>query len=162
MDIHAVGAGNPIIGTEDDEILVGGSTDDALYGQSGSDALVGGAGDDTLDGGDDDDLLIGGTGEDTLTGGLGSDIFAWELNDGGILGVVSTDVVTDFESSDVLDLRDLLVDESESSLTEYLYVEEQGGNTIVHVSSTGGFSDGVYNAISEDQTIELSGVDLVV
>ena len=75
--------------------------------------------------------------------------------------MVSTDVVTDFESSDVLDLRDLLVDESESSLTEYLYVEEQGGNTIVHVSSTGGFSDGVYNAISEDQTIELSGVDLV-
>ncbi|MGB3620575.1 MAG: immunoglobulin-like domain-containing protein [Ketobacter sp.] len=161
VDIHSVGAGNSIIGTEDDEILVGGSTDDALYGQSGSDALVGGAGDDTLDGGDDDDLLIGGTGEDTLTGGLGSDIFAWELNDGGILGVISTDVVTDFESSDVLDLRDLLVDESETSLTEYLYVEEQGGNTIVHISSTGGFSDGVYNAISEDQTIELSGVDLV-
>ncbi|NDP48648.1 MAG: type I secretion C-terminal target domain-containing protein, partial [Sulfuriferula multivorans] len=35
-----------------------------------------------------------------------------------------------------------------------------GADTVVHVSSTGGFSGG-YSAASEDQTITLNGVDLI-
>ena len=65
------------------------------------------------------------------------------------------------DADDALDLRDLLVDEREVSLTEYLYVEAQAGSTIIHVSTKGGFSDGVYDNSLEDQTIELSGVDFV-
>ena len=162
VDIGTVTAGGDIVGTDEDEILVGGATDDLLQGGGGSDALVGGAGSDTLEGGDDDDLLIGGSGDDILSGGLGSDVFAWELADKGTTGSPASDQVTDFDNSnDALDLRDLLVDESETSLTEYLYVEEQGGSTIIHVSTEGGFTDGVYDSAQEDQTIELSGVDLV-
>ncbi|VUD69189.1 Alginate lyase 7 [Thalassocella blandensis] len=159
--------GSTITGTGDDEVLVGSDNSDTLQAQAGDDVLQGGAGDDILEGGEGDDLLLGGMGDDILSGGLGSDVFAWELADRGEEGTPNVDVITDFDNSavkqggDVLDLRDLLVDESEESLTEFLYVEVQDGNTIVHVSSTGGFSDGVYNSGSEDQLIEISGVDLV-
>ena len=101
-----------------------------------------------------------------IRGGLCTDTFAWELADAGTAGSAATDVITDFDNADasnggdVLDLRDLLVDETEDTLDEYLYFEESGGNTIVHISSTGGFTDGVYDASAEDQTIEITGVDL--
>jgi len=64
-------------------------------------------------------------------------------------------------TADAIDLRDLLIDETDATLTDYLYVEVQAGNTIIHVSSNGGFDNGIYNSAMEDQSIELTGVDLV-
>ncbi|WP_185906584.1 immunoglobulin-like domain-containing protein [Teredinibacter haidensis] len=157
-------SGVTITGSESDEILIGSDDADTIIGEAGKDALAGGAGGDTLDGGDGADLIVGGAGDDFLTGGLGADVFAWELADGATMGVPAHDQITDFDNSstgDALDLRDLLIDETESSLTEHLYVEIQGGNTIIHVSSSGGFDNGIYNSAMEDQSIELSGVDLV-
>jgi len=151
-------------GSNDDEILVGRDIADNLLGEAGNDALLGGMGNDTLDGGAGDDLLFGGAGNDFLAGGLGADVFAWELSDSGSAGTPVLDQVIDFDNSvqgDALDLRDLLVDETEATLTEFLHVEVQSGNTVIHVSSSGGFNDGNFISTQEDQTIELVGVDLV-
>ena len=75
--------------------------------------------------------------------------------------------MTDFDSvafSDKLDLRDLLQGEIANpalqNLEGYLHFEKSGANTVVHVSSTGGFSTG-YSSSAEDQTIVLQNVDLV-
>jgi len=77
-------------------------------------------------------------------------------------------LVTDFSKADgdVLDLRDLLVGESHlgldtGNLSSYLHFEVSNGNTVVHVSTTGGFANGVYDAAKEDQTIVLTGVNLL-
>ena len=46
------------------------------------------------------------------------------------------------------------------NLDDYLHFEKIGSNTVVHVSTSGGFSAG-YSAAAQDQIITLSGVDLV-
>ena len=50
-----------------------------------------------------DDLLAGGRGDDTLTGGEGNDIFRFDRNSG-------TDIITDFETVDILDVSDIFSD----------------------------------------------------
>ncbi|WP_339673364.1 tandem-95 repeat protein, partial [Dasania marina] len=159
------GEGNDTLnGSALDELLVGGDGNDIINAGDGTDVLVGGQGDDILDGGAGTDRLVGGLGDDILTGGLGADVFEWELADQGTTG--AADTITDFDVSsrsaggDVLDLKDLLVDETEISLTEYLYVEDTGTDTVIHISTAGGFTGGAYDASAEDQSITLTGVDL--
>jgi Ca2+-binding RTX toxin-like protein len=137
-----------------------------LTGTTGADTLSGGINSDTLAGGSGADTLTGGAGADTLTGGLGADTFVWKLGDGGSIGIPVTDAITDFNvasvalGGDVLDLRDLLVSENTGILANYLHFEYTGGNTIVHVSSTGQFSP-TFSQANDVQTITLTGVNLV-
>jgi surface adhesion protein len=71
--------------------------------------------------------------------------------------------VADFENGatgDKLDLRDLLVGDSSTNLSNYLHFSTSGGNTVISISTTGAFSSGFASG-SVDQTITLSGVNLV-
>ena len=150
---------------------------DHITGGDGRDSIHGGAGNDIIDGGANDDQIDGGAGHDHLTGGLGSDVFVWHLGDQGTQGNPAIDTISDFSASsasgskDVLDLRDLLQGENHTTgtgnLSDYLHFEKSGADTIVHVSSTGGFATdshavgGVYSSGHEDQSIILHNVDLV-
>jgi Ca2+-binding RTX toxin-like protein len=161
------GAGNDIVnGGAGHDLLIGGLGNDTLNGNDGNDELRGGLGNDVLNGGNGNDILVGGAGNDTLTGGAGADVFRWELADHGVAGSPAVDTVADFSTAqgDKLDLRDLLQGETLAggtigNLSNYLFAEKSGADTVLHVSSNGGFSSG-YNAGAEDQTIVLSGVDL--
>ena len=108
-----------------------------------------------------DDLLEATSDMDTLSGLAGADTFAWSLGDQGSAGAPAEDVILDFNASegDRLDLSDLLQGEEAGDLTEYLHFEQSGSDTIVHISSSGGYSSG-YNASQTDQTITLEGVSL--
>ncbi|NTV96744.1 MAG: type I secretion C-terminal target domain-containing protein, partial [Thiobacillus sp.] len=151
-----------------DNILVGDDSFETLGGFEGNDVLVGRAGNDQLDGGSGRDWLLGGAGDDLLVGGMGSDLFAWRLADPGTAGTPAADTVADFDPAggDILDLRDLLVGEHHGAndignLEAYLdIVTDAGGNTVIRVSSTGGFANGLYSAGAEDQRITLKDVDL--
>jgi surface adhesion protein len=105
-----------------------------------------------------------------LTGGAGTDVFRWELADRGAPGTPAVDTVTDFNNAlpaaggDVLDLRDLLQGESLASgvvgnLTSYIHLTASGSDTVIQLSSGGGFASG-FNAGAIDQTVVLQGVDL--
>src|SRR5690606_26003418 len=143
------------------DVLIGGAGNDNLLGGEGADRIEGGAGNDVLIGGAGNDLLIGGSGDDVLTGGLGADVFKWTLSDAGTPSSPAHDVVTDYGTgADKLDLRDLLQGETTDKLDHYLHFEKSGNDTIVHISSNGGFSGG-YTAGNEDQTITLQNVDLI-
>jgi Ca2+-binding RTX toxin-like protein len=89
------------------------SSNNTIFGTPQTDRLEGLAG---------DDVLTGGQGGDVLTGGLGADTFVWELNDDvNALSGPTTDIISDFNlAQDVLDLADLLIDEENGSLTDYL------------------------------------------
>ncbi len=65
--------GNPVLGTRDDELLVGTGFGDLLRGFDGRDLLRGLGGADCLEGGSGNDVLDGGNGADRLNGGLGRD-----------------------------------------------------------------------------------------
>ncbi|HER34359.1 MAG TPA: type I secretion C-terminal target domain-containing protein, partial [Halothiobacillaceae bacterium] len=118
--------------------------------------VTGTADDDALSGGAGNDVLIGGAGNDELTGGLGDDVFKWELNDQGNATNPANDVVTDFGTgNDVLDLRDLLVDEENESkpLSDFLSVSEESGDLVFEVTHDGGSS----GSDGATQTITLQG-----
>ena len=176
-DNHIQGlAGNDTINAgSGNDLVYGGAGNDIINGQDGNDRLYGQAGTDTLNGGNGNDTLIGGAGNDTLTGGSGSDIFRWELADQGTAGAPAKDTITDFSTAtpaaggDVLDLRDLLVGETHAgslpgNLSDFLHFETvtvgANTNTVLHVSTSGGFAAG-YSAAVENQTITLQNVDLV-
>ncbi|MGI1677094.1 MAG: type I secretion C-terminal target domain-containing protein [Cellvibrionaceae bacterium] len=166
-DLLDGGQGDDIaLGGDGDDLIFGGAGDDKLQGEAGDDQLFGGAGSDNLSGGDGDDVLIGGTGDDNLLGGHGVDVFKWSFGDGGTAGSPAVDTISDFDpdptsgGGDALDLRDLLVGESEATLSDFLFVETSGADTVIHVSSDGGFTGG-YDSGAEDQTIIIEGIDLV-
>ena len=98
-------------------------------------------------------------------------VYATALADRGVKGNPATDTVTDFDAApfgsggDVLDLRDALSNESHTAgstgnLSSFLHFEQSGSDTVVRISTTGGFSGG-YVPNQEDHTILLQGVDLI-
>jgi VCBS repeat-containing protein len=153
------------------DALIGGAGNDTLTAGSGSDNLSGGTGNDVLLGGTGNDTLAGGLGNDTMTGGGGTDVFVWHLTDivqGEVGANKAVDTITDFTAAsgssggDVLDLRDLLQGETSANLGNYLNFDttSQPGSTVIHISSTGQFTNGTYNPAVEDQEIVLSNVNL--
>ena len=146
--------------------ITGGNDVDIITSGSGDDTISSGGGNDIIKGGEGADVISGGAGNDTLTGGLGSDTFKWSLGDAGVSGAPAADVINDFNPAsagsdrDILDLRDLLQGESQSSgnLGNYLHFEKSGADTVLNISSNGGFSSGNYSAT--DQKLILQGADL--
>jgi hypothetical protein len=99
---------------------------------------------------------------DAILATEGDDVFAFALSD---TGEAPADVViSGFGESgaDSLDVSDLLVGEDDGAdLSAYLNVSFDGANTVIEVSSTGAFAEGLTNAAGVDQVITLEGVDLV-
>ncbi|MDT7850491.1 Ig-like domain-containing protein [Methylophilus sp. VKM B-3414] len=163
---------NVVNGTSGNDIIYGYAGNDTLNGGDGNDILRGGAGNDTLNGGNGNDILIGGKGNDTLTGGAGVDVFKWDQGDDGAAGSPALDTIKDFnkaavsQGGDVLDIRDLLQGENPTNLVNYMHFEKSGSDTIIHISSNGGFANdahnvsGAFNSGQETQTIVVAGVDL--
>jgi VCBS repeat-containing protein len=127
-------------------------------------------------------------GDDVMTGLGGHDVFHWSLSDQGSTRNPARDIVTNFgadtpgvsRSGDVLDLRDLLVGELHTpnagnlpgavtadvgNLDQYLHFSLTGtgtdASTVIAVSSSGGYTGGVYNAGAVNQVITLAGVNLI-
>ncbi|RZL10887.1 MAG: tandem-95 repeat protein, partial [Rubrivivax sp.] len=183
-DVVDAGRGNDVVlgggghdhlsGGVGDDVVSGGDGNDILFGNDGNDQLYGGKGSDALDGGLGADYLNGGAGSDFLTGGFGSDVFAWSFADKGTPTPLGrpVDTITDFDTAprssggDMLDLRDLLSGESTlggtGNLDQFLDFDTSSspGSTIVHISSTGGFTNGTYTEGAEDQRVVLQNVDL--
>jgi Ca2+-binding RTX toxin-like protein len=132
--INGDGGNDRLEGGTGRDTLNGDGGNDLLIGEEGNDILFGGAGNDTLLGGSGSDTLRGGSGNDTLVGGIGDDTFQWRNGDTG------NHVVKDFSSveGDRIDLRDLLQNESQNNILNYLRVDT--GTSTLLVSSTGGLN----------------------
>lgn len=132
----------------------GDDSSNELVGNGAANIIIGGAG---------NDEITGGAGNDTLSGGIGADTFVWELADKGTNGRPAIDRITDFSiaQNDVLDLRDLLVGESEASISNFLDVTTRTAagvtSTEIRISNTGDFTGGTYLAGAENQRITLTG-----
>jgi len=165
MSVNTV-VGETISGGTGDDILMGGAGSDILHGDQGKDHLDGGAGNDTLYGDQGKDALKGGLGDDLLYGGEGKDIFAWSPTDIGTPGNPAVDTIADF-NNDRIDLSNLLDggvgDKNDvGNLLSYINVSKEGSDTVLRISSQGGFDNGEYLPTREDQRIVIENVDLTV
>ncbi|NVK01754.1 MAG: type I secretion C-terminal target domain-containing protein, partial [Oceanospirillaceae bacterium] len=96
-----------VYGTSSDDQVTSLGGDDQIYTDGGNDLIMSGAG---------NDIIYGGSGDDTMSGGTGLDTFAWNVIDTD----TGMDIITDYSVSegDILDFSDLLLDQSEVSLTD--------------------------------------------
>ena len=69
----AIPGGGKLLGTRQQDVIVGSDTDDRIDGGGGDDLICAGKGDDVVLGSAGDDKLIGGGGNDVLRGGGGND-----------------------------------------------------------------------------------------
>ncbi|MGM0554727.1 MAG: type I secretion C-terminal target domain-containing protein, partial [Pseudomonadota bacterium] len=103
--------------------------------------------------------------DDPLVNDEGADVFSWNAEDAGDPGEPSEYTIQGFTlgefgddpEADKLDLGDLLHDENEETVDQYIMAVEDEGNTVLYVSSTGDLEGDQANA---DQMITLEGVDM--
>jgi hypothetical protein len=147
--------------TDTTSFMVQTDIDHIFEGTNDADYITGTAEADIITGGSGDDILIGGGGNDELTGGEGADTFVWRLSDMGLPSSPASDVVKDFTTSqsDALDLSDLLQGANEESLADYLFFEQQGADTVLHISTAGAF-DGTNYGNAADQVILLENFSM--
>jgi Ca2+-binding RTX toxin-like protein len=108
---------NPMLGTDDADLVNGTSGGDWIFGQDGHDNLAGWAGGDRLEGDAGDDLLKGhggadrlegGTGDDRLEGGVDGDVLTGGSGSDRFAGTVAEldgDTITDLAAGDVIEVR---------------------------------------------------------
>ncbi|MAQ36705.1 MAG: hypothetical protein CMO21_05680 [Thioclava sp.] len=92
-----------VIGTAEDNLLLGMPDRDAIRGEGGDDILYGREGDDMLDGGDGCDVLIGGAGADVIYGGAGNDTVFAGAGDDIVFGEAGADALHGEDGNDYLD-----------------------------------------------------------
>lgn len=145
--LYGGGGTDTINGGDHDDQIDGGEGNDTIQGDDGADTIVGGNGNDylfgevdeanwtslwndTLQGGAGNDYLAGGGGDDTLTGGDGIDTFRLDyvrysnFSYSGLSGD-TTDTVTDFTSSDKVDVSTAGI--SDIATLQYLLTTESDG-----------------------------------
>ncbi|MCC7272314.1 MAG: S8 family serine peptidase [Alphaproteobacteria bacterium] len=103
---------NLITGNNGANRLAGGAGDDTLVGGNGADSLLGEAGNDSI---------YGGNGADSLTGGDGLDLFVFRATGESPRGS-GRDVVTDFDTVDVIDLRTIDANTSSSGDQAFSFI----------------------------------------
>ncbi|WP_026278831.1 type I secretion C-terminal target domain-containing protein, partial [Thioalkalivibrio sp. ALJ4] len=147
--------GDDDIGDDDDQ---GGGPPPHAGGPGGPNAM----GFQTMDvESDDDDGMI----DNPLISDEGADVFSWDAGDAGDPGEPSEYTIQGFTlgefggnpEADKLDLADLLHDENEETIDQYIMAVEDGGDTVLYVSSTGDLDGDQGNA---DQMVTLEGVDM--
>ena len=115
------------------ESVIGSQFDDVLCGDGLANVLIGG---------DGNDLIRSRGGADTLTGGYGQDTYVFMQKDvlsGGVhLGV---DFITDFRSSDKIDVRDFFKGQYIEDYNEVIHLTADGANTTLSVKSGNVFVD---------------------
>ena len=155
------GSPKDLIGTDGNDVMIGTLLHDTLVGGSGDDVIIGNGGGDVIDGGLGHNLLAGGAGQDSfLFNAPGGDVNAWinALKSGQV-----HDTITNFDAAggDVIDITDLLpgFNPASSILSEFVHLEEVGGNTEISVNPDGG--PAYYSLITLVDQLGLSAQSLV-
>ena len=84
---------NQILGTSEDDILIGTDAHDLIFALGGNDIVSGGQGNDCIIGGEGDDIIFGNAGNDHLVGGEGYDIIKGNSGDDKLTGGLGFDVI---------------------------------------------------------------------
>ena len=114
-------------GGRGDDTLAGQKGKDMLLGEAGDDRLIGHRGDDTLSGGRGKDKLFGGSGQDTLSGGVKGDLFIFRATSDSP-SYRKADTITDFAASqgDKIDLSSIDANIGKRGVNTFEFIGRDG------------------------------------
>lgn len=119
-----------IVGASTGTDTIYGAAIEKIIGTNFADTFIGTGGVDRIEGGAGNDTFRGMGGSDEFTGGAGADRFLWERADiGSSRGV---DLITDFNTGDVLDFSKL-VSVGSGNIADFVRTTVSSGDTIVSV-----------------------------
>ena len=144
--IDGLDGNDRILGTIEDETLLGGKGEDELVGSSGNDSLVGGADNDNVRGNSGNDIIVGGQGSDILSGnnsnivdGPDADIFAYAGDP--------------FEGRDVSAPEREIIADNQDLITDFDFAEDKYRFNATDFDVNGDVNFAAVNANAEDATI---------
>ncbi|MEM7470504.1 MAG: calcium-binding protein [Pseudomonadota bacterium] len=149
-----------LIGSDNDDALIGSDVANQLEGGAGADTLSGAAGNDVLIGDDGADWIEGGAGADTLDGGAGSDTAVFE-NETSAVSINLADGTNN--TGDVLQSIENLV----GSDFDDTLVGDSGVNTLIGGDgddslSAGGSDDSLVGGEGDDSLFGGQGADTLI
>ena len=97
---------NLIIGSEDDDILIGTTLSDLIFANGGDDIISGDKGNDCIIAGDGNDIIFGNEGDDNISGQDGNDIIKGQSGEDFIFGGFGLDVIDGGEDIDTCKIID--------------------------------------------------------
>ena len=97
---------NTIVGSEDDDLLMGTTLPDLIFGKGGDDIISGNKGNDCILGGEGNDIIFGNGGNDNMLGQDGNDIIKGHSGDDIIFGGFGFDIIDGGEDIDTCKIID--------------------------------------------------------
>ena len=97
---------NLIVGSEEDDIIIGTTLSDLIFANGGDDIISGDKGNDCIIAGDGDDIIFGNQGNDNISGQNGNDIIKGQSGEDYIFGGLGLDVIDggdDIDTCKVID-----------------------------------------------------------
>ena len=92
---------NLILGTADDDILIGTNSSDLIFSFEGNDIISGNQGNDCILSGEGDDIIFGDQGNDNISGGSGSDIIKGQSGEDILQGGTGLDIINGGDGFDI-------------------------------------------------------------
>jgi len=113
---------NTIVGSEDDDLLIGTTLPDLIFAKGGDDIISGSKGNDCILGGEGNDIIFGNEGNDNISGQSGNDIIKGHSGDDYVSGGLGFDIIDggdDLDTCRIIDEQNSdLVVKCESNSTE--------------------------------------------
>ena len=97
---------NTIVGSEDDDVLMGTTLPDLIFAKGGDDIISGSKGNDCILGGEGNDIIFGNDGNDNMLGQDGNDIIKGSSGDDIIFGGFGFDIIDGGEDIDTCKIID--------------------------------------------------------
>jgi len=107
-----------IMGTEGDDVIVALKGNDTVFGLGGDDTICGNQGNDTINGGKGDDHLRGGNGNDTISGNRGNDTLRGRKGNDSLHGGRGDDSIRGDEGNDTCSGGNGLDSDQECEVTD--------------------------------------------
>ena len=146
-NLVGIDAADSIAGFAGDDTLAGLGGDDIIYGNKGQDILTGDSGNDNIFGGQGNDIILGGTDNDRLKGNEGDDTLSGDLGRDILIGGPGSDtfvlprnaaVTADFLPDAILDFQ-LGADKiglTEGLTESNLLLNFDQGNTVIKIAGS--------------------------
>ena len=103
---------NTIVGSEDDDLLIGTTLPDLIFAKGGDDIISGNKGNDCILGGEGNDIIFGNAGNDNISGQSGNDILKGHSGEDYIFGGLGFDIIDGGDDTDTC----RIIDEQNSDL----------------------------------------------